>query len=456
VGHVPDKPLVIEPSPAKWRELLAAQPALPPDQRHLRRQLGLPDDRPVILSGHQAEFWHPGILAKYLALSAAGSSLSAAIAWLVVDQDANDPSRIRYPTRREDGTLASGLWRADPAAGATRLTTGSRPAVHPAALPPDLPDVHRAGESVARGLAAIRESLLSHAAQPSMARQFAAAIGDLASSLCPRIPLIRALELSRTDAFAAVIERIRADASACARSYNAAAARHPRSRIRPLDDGPDPEVPLWRLESGQRRPARASDLGGGQGSLAPRALLMTGLLRLGACDLFIHGTGGGGVEADAGYEAVTDDWLGAWLGERPRAAVAIATATLRLPLDPDAARDLGRIERARSAAHRARHDPALLGDAPGAAAKRSLIAQIDQAKLAGADARPRYREMHAMLAGIRDRHADSLDRLEAESVAASERLAQAHIAADRTWPFPLYPDAMLRTLKADIDAVFSL
>ena len=39
----------------------------------LREQLGLPVHGPVIMTGHQAEFWHPGILAKYLACDAAGA-----------------------------------------------------------------------------------------------------------------------------------------------------------------------------------------------------------------------------------------------------------------------------------------------------------------------------------------------------------------------------------------------
>ena len=37
------------------------------EARAFREQLGLPTDRPIVMSGHQAQIWHPGILSKYLA-----------------------------------------------------------------------------------------------------------------------------------------------------------------------------------------------------------------------------------------------------------------------------------------------------------------------------------------------------------------------------------------------------
>ena len=43
--------------------------------------------------------------------------------------------------------------------------------------------------------------------------------------------------------------------------------------------------------------------------LMPRALLLTALVRLGMCDLFIHGTGG------LIYDRVTEQWFADWLGQ---------------------------------------------------------------------------------------------------------------------------------------------
>ena len=44
--------------------------------------LGLDADRPVIMTGHQAGFWHPGILVKYLGAEILSDRLSAQPAWL--------------------------------------------------------------------------------------------------------------------------------------------------------------------------------------------------------------------------------------------------------------------------------------------------------------------------------------------------------------------------------------
>jgi len=69
-----------------------------PFARETRCLLHLPDDRPVIMSGHQAELWHPGIAAKAMIARAAADNAGGIAAWITVDQDANDPTQIPYPT----------------------------------------------------------------------------------------------------------------------------------------------------------------------------------------------------------------------------------------------------------------------------------------------------------------------------------------------------------------------
>src|SRR6185436_10632979 len=54
-----------------------------------------------------AEFWHTGILSKYLVADAASVALGAQPAWLVVDQDRAESISIPYP-RRTDGKLTIG------------------------------------------------------------------------------------------------------------------------------------------------------------------------------------------------------------------------------------------------------------------------------------------------------------------------------------------------------------
>ncbi|MEC9372360.1 MAG: hypothetical protein VYC34_00885, partial [Planctomycetota bacterium] len=54
--------ITIEPAPARWT---APRPADDAESTRFREQLGLPTGRPIVLTGHQAEFWHPGVLAKF-------------------------------------------------------------------------------------------------------------------------------------------------------------------------------------------------------------------------------------------------------------------------------------------------------------------------------------------------------------------------------------------------------
>jgi hypothetical protein len=71
----------------------------------MREQLGLPLDRPVIMSGHQAELWHPGILAKWIAGVEIARRVGGVFAWLHVDQDTNEPGAIDVPVIDGAGVL---------------------------------------------------------------------------------------------------------------------------------------------------------------------------------------------------------------------------------------------------------------------------------------------------------------------------------------------------------------
>ena len=78
------------------------------------------------------------------------------------------------------------------------------------------------------------------------------------------------------------------------------------------------EVPLWRIrDDGRRMRAYDSDVERwlddppGAPRLMPRALMLTALVRLAMCDLFVHGTGG------AAYDTVMEAWISSWLGVTP-------------------------------------------------------------------------------------------------------------------------------------------
>jgi hypothetical protein len=464
VAAVPDTPLTIEPPAQRWREVLRPFPNLTPEQRRFREQLGLPTDRPVILSGHQAGFWHPGILAKYFAASAASRAVGAVGGWIVVDQDVNEFALLRAPMRRPDGGLTPGAcWLSPIAPGSAGADRGRVPArCEPLRAADRFEPGTPAIATIEPARIAISRALQRHESAGTAARQLTGAIGELIANFAPPLTTLYATELSRTSLFAGLRESMTGDPARCVASYNAAVARVPGVRLRALArDERHTELPLWRITSdGKRLPVFADALPAlGSAEVAPRALLMTGLLRLAGCDLFIHGTGGGGSDQQAGYDRVTELWLAEWLGAT-LAPSATVTATLRLPIEPGAQRAahpvLAEIESARAMAHRARHNPALVGDMSLAQRKADLVAQIREDKAAGRSTGAKYRQMHALLENYRALHHEKLAALSEKARTLAAGHSEAMILADRTWPFPLYPDGMLHDLKARIDAAFGV
>lgn len=440
--------LIIRPETGAWRAAVSSF-ATDTQKREFRQQLGLPTDRPVIMSGHQAQIWHPGILAKLLAMDAAARATAATPAWVVVDHDENDPLRIRAPFIDSQGRLAAaefGPAKRDDGTPACRQPawTPSADWSFPAGSQSAAPGVHS-------GLGRVRAALLRHAGAPNAAMQAAAAAFELARDLAPPPVLVPATSLAKTTLFAHLVARMREDPRACAESHNAAVRAFPSERIAPLTvDGDTVELPLWTLEPAMgspRRKVHASHLASLPiDSLAPRALLLTGILRLAGCELFIHGLGG------ERYDRITEVWLENWLGQR-LAPTAMTTATMRLRV-PGCWPSAQSIAHASWTAHHARHDPGLLGDAGRARRKSDLIEQIRQAPRKSRERLELYRSLHTLLRESHAEHGPTLSSLDRDAAAMQVRSSEAAIASDRTWAFPLFEPEQLAALRSSIHAHF--
>jgi hypothetical protein len=450
--------LTITPEPARWDALLHGRRA---DQRarRFREQLGLPVDRLLIMTGHQAGFWHPGILAKYLAADAAARKPGAGAAWIVVDQDSNDPALIRYPVRRGDGGLGGALWdvEGDAPGHEPDTSTGSRAAIGPARPPTLPPDQAPAADSVLAGMAHIYTALESRSGEASLARQFAGAAADLLRPLVPPAPTVYATALAGTELFGELVDVMERDPGGCVRAYNAAVRARPEGGVRTLvfdDINERYELPLWWVQAGEaRRRVYAEDLPGiPRSQLAPRALFMTALLRLAGCDLFIHGTGGGA------YDLITAEWLGEWAPTREAALapMAVVTATRRLPLEHEPIPSAAEAARAAWAARHALHTPAMLGDQGAQREKDAMVERIRTPRRSGVDRAAEYRRMHALLERVLVGGVDRLRALREEARRARARLGDEVVLAERTWAFPLYPPAVLAAMRDEVEAAFGV
>lgn len=420
---------------------------------------GLDANATRILTGHQAGFWHCGILAKTLAAGALGARLRHAggrgveLGHIVVDQDDNDAGLIEYPSRDDSGAIAVRQWRVAP--HAEGVPTGLRNAVSDVVAPTD-----GATDGVNRGLQQMASAIRSRSNEPSLAQQMANAAHDVITDRCPGAgswPVGSAMGISRSKAFAHVVERILANPRACVEAYNHAAIAFPTAGVRPLaihDDESRIELPIWRITQDRLRVnARVADVrraieANNLPSLAPKALLMTAFLRVFACDLFVHGTGGGA------YDQVMERWLTLWPASGPFATspfiasnlapAVVATATVRLPLLDAPVPSAAEVARARWLAHAARHNPALLNDADAAGAKDASIVTMPRADKATRLAT--YRALHARLDAYRAQHAQELAHLRANATRLAHLRAAAGPALRRTWAFPLATDQSLHEL----------
>jgi len=102
----PVQSVLIDPDPCAWRGRVERWAGRRPDEAAaFRRQLGLCESAPLVMTGHQAQVWHCGVLAKYFALDAFARHIGAEAAWVVPDQDAHAGDPIEAPFRRTDGSL---------------------------------------------------------------------------------------------------------------------------------------------------------------------------------------------------------------------------------------------------------------------------------------------------------------------------------------------------------------
>ncbi|HEX8875955.1 MAG TPA: hypothetical protein VF777_04345 [Phycisphaerales bacterium] len=446
--------LRFDPAPDAWESLVRRGP-IPSFARTFREQMGMVSDAPIVLSGHQAELWHPGILAKHLAAEAVAARVGGVSAWIVVDHDVPHELALRIPARDAEGRLVRKKLALLAEIDATRATGWIAPSASPswsaadAALP-----------ALGARVDAIRAALDAAKGEKNWAAQVTAATQQLLPAGLPRLTPVFATRLQQTDLFRAAVRAMATDAAGAIASYNDAARLAPDAELRPLD-GTKGELPLWRIDArGTRRRVLAAELSGAPtdsaafDGLMPRALLMTALLRVAGCDLFIHGVGG------FVYDRAMEQWHRSWLanalkpvtgGGAELAPMVLASATLRLPLEAKGVPEPGAIRAAVWRAHHARHDPgdASVGDAATAARKRELVAMIDARKKRGESSAAEFRALHDLLAAHRQKHARALDALANAAASLRAQSAQASVIDDRTWSFALQePGAIVRLYEA--------
>lgn len=368
--------VLVEPDIAVLRSLLDAPPpggdvrvadvTLAALRTSLRRRMGC--GGPVVLSGHQAEFYHAGVLAKVVAASLLTAERDAAPLFLTVDSDVPRSSSLAVPERTGHGLRRINVEYMPQTVDAPAESLPAMPREHWRDFFAQVSDRMRGAEgsllaTFADGWTSGDDGGATHLVD-GLARGRRAVERGL--GLRPARD-VRVSELFETPELSVLAGHVLLHAGRFASAYNEAlAAYRRRLRVRahgrPVPalaiEGPRIEAPFWVYRPGESRrrlfvePARdaitlhadhapiatlgrprlsrfdggwrlADELG--EWRIRPRALTLSGFTRLLLSDLFIHGVGG------ARYDAMTDDLVERFFGCRP-APMACVTATLHMAL----------------------------------------------------------------------------------------------------------------------------
>ncbi len=261
-------------------------------QREFRESNNIPQHKPVIMVGHQPTFFHPGILAKFIAANRIAKQVGGVVVFLVADHHIGNATAVEY--------CVSG--------NHLQLETKQVSTLDATISLKDQPRV-KASENVNPFTDALK-----NASGDNAAMQIANALVLLMEPFACVNHVVPASALIESSFGNAMLEEMQRDSEYCIEAYNTALTTVPSNGIPFLDQM---ELPLWEGRTNQKLSTGLD--------LRPRALTLTLLARLIGCDLFVHGTGG------YAYDKSMEHWCSTWLGAKPCHSV-MATASLRLPL----------------------------------------------------------------------------------------------------------------------------
>lgn len=366
---------LVAPDPATWPACVRANDAmlrrtetlllgksLAQWRRSTREAIAGGDDRPVIVTGHQPGFFHPGVWAKHIVATRLASALDGVAIDLVVDNDDAKETTIAVPMLGASGLSVTSV----PFAG---VLTGHTYEQIPLGTAEALNRSEQAMRTALGERFAISQMpiFLEAVASATKSRDWVEQIIAGRRSVEARFGVeLRTLRVSTLWCTPLVVDML-LDAPRFATSYNRALAKYRRihrvrSARRPIPDllhiGDRWEVPLWahRADQSRRRVfvgrsgdtlrlyageteigrMRVAGLANCEGldeelhrcdgwALRPRALTLTIWARLLLADLFIHGIGG------AKYDRISDSIIGDYYNVSPPHMVCVS-ATLHLDL----------------------------------------------------------------------------------------------------------------------------
>jgi hypothetical protein len=478
-------------------------------QYHQQIELELPEydsNGPLIVTGHQCQFFHCGILIKYILIDHLARTHGGVAVNISADSDLPKNVALKLPTHEQEGLTISHIPLTNIKGNLPMeyhsLPSGKERAefIHQMRQVEVPETISPAVEHLAKVLTDL------HGRAETLADLFNLLNHYLARELGVRwleIPLSR---LGQSDAFMLFAADLICNAQQVRKCYNEALAHYRgihkiRNNLHPMPDlkGSDnpekmQELPLWILRAGQARmplfvqekkgkifinngqesPAQISGeelknpqravrclqtiLKDNNIQIRPRALTLTIFGRLFLADYFVHGIGG------ARYDGVADEFMRSYYKIEPL-AFATASATMHLPVGdfPSPIPALEQLNQARQRRRDLKYNPQrYVGDRVkndkylDAVKLQNLINSRKQAIETSEQLRHRRADR-----GERRRVFEEIRQLNSHIVAAAPELAaefekqiqvaqrqyhQAKIAHDREYFFGLFDPEMLKEI----------
>lgn len=424
------------------------------------------DERPLIVSGHQAGLDHPGILFKRAVLEQLAPD--AVCVNVVVESDTAELLSARVPARHGEHVSVEEI----PLARTERHVVLARaPKPDRRAFEDGLSRARRAAATLGSDeiLEALDRFLAIHHEEYPRHESLAALLAAYRARYFPT-PHVRDVfltSLCETDEFRAFAAALIEEPERVLIAHNGALARYRRERrirttINPFPDlrrdGNVLEVPLWHVSADGRRSPLFVELHDGPTTLRawrtplgifttrkeldallanvplrPRAATLTMFFRLCVADLFIHGVSGGN------YDRITDAIVRDHFGVEPP-AYAVASLSLRLPL---VFHD-GLEPRVRGLADRARRmtwnpDEFVAPSDPLRREKARILAAAGEHLT-----RPEHERIESVRLRLLDETAGRRDANDTELAAARTALAAQRRLGARDFPYFLYPLPVLQ------------
>ena len=455
---VPPPSVRVEPAIDQWSPGVAAHDLTDLisliNDRAVRLGTAPLDDQPdrLIATGHQAQLWHPGILAKDIAMDIAAERFGARKLHLIVDQDTNEAWRLDVPYVEDERLLVRSLLLADQKPG---VPTGYQSPADPKLLQRRLAGM----ESKLTGdLLRVLKKLPDC---ESLAEQVAVVLARLKQPLAGDVPIMLVSDLVGWPFYEAIVTRMLNEVADCADAYNKAVAQHPGAGMAPMVISRElVELPLWGVCWNEPRRRVFVDLADSepvfvfedgepidrnQWALLPRALLLTAVMRSAFCDLFIHGTGG------LVYDQITEKWWRSWAGQE-LAPMAGVTADVFLNFSAPVA-DSADLTRAVWRRHHLPHnlDRVLTLNGQAVQRKHELLAHMDDDR-DKARRREAFRELKKINRELMQIYTDKLQGADRALDLARAGVVNAAIARRRDWCFALYPPESLQGLRRLIES----